>query len=378
VASIPTLLRRRGRRGFRRLVYLSALVAMLSIAPGAIGAPPVITVSISGTLGLNGWYRSNVTVNWTVTGETSSEGCDTRTLTVDTPQTRITCTAVNDADATSASQTVTIKLDKTAPGVSTALERAPDANGWYNHPFTVSWNATDGTSGVGPCSSVRYAGPDSSAAGVTVTSSCSDIAGNVTNASHSFKYDATPPTLFAVTTRLGNRSSQLAWRKSSDTQMIEVMRAPGRRGQGESLVYRGSETGFRDTGLVVGRRYEYRVIGVDQAANRAEQQVNLVATGPLLSPPPGAKVTGPTFLVWTPVRRASYYNVQLIRNGRRVLSAWPDRPSFRLRRAWLYKGRRYRLRPGVYRWYVWPGFGRISAARYSRRPLGSSSFVVAR
>jgi hypothetical protein len=31
----------------------------------------------------------------------------------------------------------------------------------------------------------------------------------------------------------------------------------------------------------------------------------------------------------------------------------------------------------VYRWYVWPGFGRISAARYGRL-LGSSTFVVAK
>ena len=84
----------------------------------------------------------------------------------------------------------------------------------------------------------------------------------------------------------------------------------------------------------------------------------------------------PPTLAWARAKRASYYNVQLIRAGRRVLSAWPARTSFRLRRTWLYKGRRYRLQPGVYRWYVWPGYGRISAARYAPRPLGSSSFVV--
>ena len=84
----------------------------------------------------------------------------------------------------------------------------------------------------------------------------------------------------------------------------------------------------------------------------------------------------PPTLVWAPAKGATYYNVQLIRRGRRVLSEWPVRPTFQLRRTWLYKGRRYRLRPGVYRWYVWPGYGRISAARYAKRALGSSSFVV--
>ena len=67
----------------------------------------------------------------------------------------------------------------------------------------------------------------------------------------------------------------------------------------------------------------------------------------------------PPTLVWAPAKGATYYNLQLIR-GRKVLSAWPVRPSFRLRRTWLYNGRRYRLEPGVYRWYVWPGYGRIS------------------
>ncbi len=120
------------------------------------------------------------------------------------------------------------------------------------------------------------------------------------------------------------------------------------------------------------------MIGVDEAANRAEQKLSLVATGALLSPTPGLRISmkSPPTLVWAPAKGASYYNVQLIRAGRKVLSAWPTRPSFRLRRTWLYKGRRYRLTAGVYRWYVWPGYGRISAARYAKRPLGSSSFVV--
>ena len=58
-----------------------------------------------------------------------------------------------------------------------------------------------------------------------------------------------------------------------------------------------------------------------------------------------------------------------------VLSAWPAHPGYQLRRTWRYKGRRYKLRPGVYRWYVWPGIGRISAGRFGPM-LGSSTFVV--
>ena len=354
---------------------------MLCASPGASGqanAHLFITPVIYGTLGANGWYTSNVTVNWVFNADPpvlQSAGCEAATLSTDTLGTQLECRARNDPDNLNdwVSAKKTFKIDKTVPSVATALERQPDANGWYNRPFTVIFTGTDATSGLSGCTSARYAGPDNAAA--LVPGSCSDIAGNVSPTSFAFKYDATAPTLFAVTKKPGNRSAEVAWRKSTDTQLVEVMRAPGRSGQGESAVYRGSATGFRDTGLIVGRKYEYRVIGVDEAANRAEQKLDLVATGALLSPAPAERVTSPPNLTWTPVKKASYYNVQLIR-GRKVLSAWPTSPGYRLRRTWMYKGRRYRLRPGVYRWYVWPGYGPISAARYARHPLGSSTFVV--
>ncbi len=73
------------------------------------------------------------------------------------------------------------------------------------------------------------------------------------------------------------------------------------------------------------------------------------------------------------MKGASYYNVQLIRGGR-ILSAWPKQAHFKLPRRWVYQGHHYRLRPGVYHWYVWPGFGRLARAHYGRM-IGSSAFV---
>ena len=379
MAVSPTLLWRTRRRSFHRLVFLSALVGLFLLTPSAGGVPgdptpPVITPTIVGTVGGAGWYRSNVTVNWSIVDPESiilsTDGCGARTLTGDTTSTPLICTAESDGGVTTV--TKYFKIDKTAPSASAAADRQPFASGWYNRLLTVTASGTDATSGLAGCTSAQYAGPDNVSA--LVAGSCSDIAGNVSSTSYSFKYDATAPSITGLSTKRGNRSAQIAWRKSTDTQVVEVQRAPGRNGQGETMIYRGSETGFRDTGLVVGRKYEYRVIGVDEALNRAEQKVGFVATGALLSPAPAERVTAPPNLVWTAVRRASYYNVQLIR-GRKVLSAWPTSSSFQLRRTWLYKGRRYRLRPGVYRWYVWPGYGRISAARYGR-PLGGSTFVV--
>jgi hypothetical protein len=375
LSAIPKLLRRLGRRrGPRRLVFLSALACTLLLAPPASANPPEIAVAVFGTTGSNGWYRSNVTVNWVVVGATSSSGCDAVTLVVDTPGTKITCTARNGLDETIKS--VTLKVDKTAPSAAAVAGRLPDSNGWYNRPFAVTFAGVDTMSGIESCSSAQYAGPDNAEG--ALAGSCRDSAGNVAAASYGFKYDATAPSLLAVSTKRGNRSAELAWRKSIDTRVVEVWRAPGRRGEGESVVYRGNAAVCRDTGLLVGQKYHYRIAAVDDAGNRTEQAVEVVATGALISPTPGArvKVTAPPILTWTPVKRASYYNVQLVR-GRKVLSAWPERPGFRLRRTWSFDGRRYRLRPGVYRWYVWPGFGPISENRYGRL-LGSSTFVVTR
>jgi hypothetical protein len=100
------------------------------------------------------------------------------------------------------------------------------------------------------------------------------------------------------------------------------------------------------------------------------------ATSALLAPRAGARVTSAPLLVWRPVRRASYYNVQLFRGRTKVLSAWPTRARFRLRPRWTYLGRQQRLAPGTYRWLVWPRLGRGAKGRYGSL-LGQSTFTVA-
>jgi hypothetical protein len=111
----------------------------------------------------------------------------------------------------------------------------------------------------------------------------------------------------------------------------------------------------------------------DEAGNAVRRSV-VARSAALFSPAAGARVSEPPLLAWASVPKAAYYNVQLIR-GRKVLSAWPTRPRLRLQRSWVYGGRRYRLTPGRYRWYVWPGLEPRSAGHYGRR-LGGSSFVV--
>jgi hypothetical protein len=100
-------------------------------------------------------------------------------------------------------------------------------------------------------------------------------------------------------------------------------------------------------------------------------------TTALLAPQAGARVTSPPLLVWRRAARASYYNVQLYRGSVKVLSSWPTRTRLQLRSRWTYLRRTRKLAAGVYRWYVWPGYGRPAANRYGRL-LGQSTFTVVR
>jgi hypothetical protein len=78
---------------------------------------------------------------------------------------------------------------------------------------------------------------------------------------------------------------------------------------------------------------------------------------------------------WVPVPKATYYLVQFYRGRKEIFEARPSTARLLLPREWAFKGRRYRLGPGRYRWSVRPGFGRPSRARYGR-PIVAAELVV--
>src|SRR5207247_9066016 len=92
----------------------------------------------------------------------------------------------------SAPMSFPLKYDATAPVVAPSPDRAPNANGWYRNPVTITWNGSDATSGIASCpSSATYSGPDSAGAAPSVV--CTDQAGNSASTSFPLKYDSTPP-----------------------------------------------------------------------------------------------------------------------------------------------------------------------------------------
>jgi hypothetical protein len=312
-----------------------------------------------------------------VAGETSSEGCNTDTVTGDTQGKTESCTASNNGVSTSVS--LRIKVDKTPPTVTEAVpDRSPDANGWYNRPLGVSYHGTDATSGVATCTTTGYTGPATPNARVFGT--CRDNAGNTSApVGFGFKYDATVPVVRASGAPL-NRAVVLRWSVSSNTRTVAVRRAAlaGRRTH-VSLgrrIYRGDARRLRDTNLRNGLSYLYTVEAISRSGLVATAKVEASPT-PLFGPRPGMRVSSPPLLRWAAVPGATYYNVQLRRNGRKVLSSWPAQTSLQLHWRWSFAHRRVRFAAGRYTWVVWPGFGSPAQARYGRL-LGRSTFVVKR
>jgi hypothetical protein len=84
-------------------------------------------------------------------------------------------------------------------------------------------------------------------------------------------------------------------------------------------------------------------------------------------------------LGWAPVASAVGYHVELMRGARRVFAVTTSRAQLALPSTWSYGGRRYRLVPGEYRWYVWPLFRGAEKATATRgRPIVAATLTVPR
>ncbi len=170
--------------------------------------PPVIVPTVTGTLGTGGWYTSDVSLSWSVTDPESpvlsSTGCGGVAVTEDTAGRTFTCSATSAGGTASVS--VTIKRDATAPTVEPGLTGKLGQDGWYVSDVGISWAVQAGPSGV----SVRGAGCaptvlTSDTEGTAFTCSATSGAGLAGTGSVTVKRDAAAP----LVTYEGNAGSYL-------------------------------------------------------------------------------------------------------------------------------------------------------------------------
>ena len=368
--------------------------------------PPHVDPGQARPADANGWYTQPLTVAFS--GQDATSGlASCASVAYPGPDTAAgsqvgTCTDV--AGNTGSSAPFTFRYDATGPEVTAAAAaRPPDHAGWYTAPIGFGFLALDAVSGLASCTPASYAGPDSSSA--SVVGICRDNAGNVSQRAFEFMFDATPPPISQLRAVAGDGSVAVRWTTTADARSVEVLRIPGVGSALASLVFSGPGSSFEDHDVVNDVAYVYRVRLTDAAGNDRTDTVRAIPAMPTADPrpgtatpsPPGAppdtrprgarlrfpranavvSARQPPLLRWMRVKGAGYYNVQLYRGVRKVLSAWPARPRYQLKRRWSYAGKRRRLTRGRYRWYVWPGYGRPERANYGDL-LGRRTFRVVR
>ena len=115
--------------------------------------PPVVTASVAGTTGDNGWYTTDVQVSWVITDPQAPIGarigCTTEALTADSPGSEFTCQAKSVGGASPVTG-VTVKRDATKPAI--AVPR-PKNGAVYsrNQLVSASYQCSDLTSGIQSC-----------------------------------------------------------------------------------------------------------------------------------------------------------------------------------------------------------------------------------
>lgn len=166
--------------------------------------PPLVTPVVTGTLGTNGWYTSNVNVSWTTTDPESmilgKVGCLNSTVSSDTTSTVFTCLVTSVGGQTSRS--VTVKRDATPPTANLLRTPAANSSGWNVSDVTVSVSGFDTMSGLASCSPKVTLGEG---VAQSATGTCTDKAGNVrTLTASNINIDKTKPTITAAPTTSPN------------------------------------------------------------------------------------------------------------------------------------------------------------------------------
>jgi hypothetical protein len=156
--------------------------ATFETAPVSIDrTAPIVAPEIAGTLGNAGWYTSDVQLSWSIIefpgSITSSTGCGTQVVSVDTAGVTFTCSVTSAGGTTTHS--VTIKRDATPPTLQwDAFSPNPNANGWNKTNVSVPFTRSDAMSGVASTSATSPLVISTEGAGVTGQVTITDVAGN--------------------------------------------------------------------------------------------------------------------------------------------------------------------------------------------------------
>src|SRR5271163_3710716 len=188
--------------------------ASASVTVSIDKTPPTITAVPSPAPNANGWNNTSVTVSFTTSDALSGvANCDPP-VTVTAQGTTVVSGTVTDKAGNTATASITVKIDKTAPTITAVVTPTP-VNGINTGPVTITFTCTDALSGIATCpapiSVTTTGGVAKSYSGTAV-----DVAGNSATATVTVNIQpaATPPTITAVASPASNANG---WNNSNVT-----------------------------------------------------------------------------------------------------------------------------------------------------------------
>jgi hypothetical protein len=158
--------------------------------------PPAISATVSPSPNANGWNSTDATVTFVcVDGDSGISSCSPPvTVSAEGLAMSVTGTAIDNA-GNSASLTVNVSIDRTAPTITPRASRVPDHGAWYTAPVTITFDCVDTLSGVALCSGPVTFSHDGRS--VIFMSEAFDNAGNGLSFAGTVNIDTTPPSIVA-------------------------------------------------------------------------------------------------------------------------------------------------------------------------------------
>jgi len=181
----------------------------LSVDRGA----PVIAATVLGAANADGWYATAPTVHYTCSDQLSGIATCPADRLVDTdgPGQQITATTADKAGNT-ATTTVTLSIDRTAPTIVATVVGDPNADGWHHTTPTVHFTCTDAGSGTTDCPADMPVTTDG--AGQQVGGTTHDKAGNTATATVTVNVDKTAP---VITPTVSGQPNSAGWLRTEPT-----------------------------------------------------------------------------------------------------------------------------------------------------------------
>jgi hypothetical protein len=314
--------------------------------------------------------------------------------------TTVNCTASDShGNTSSASFTISV-VDTTKPNLIVPADRTvyaetPSGIGHEGYGVPPFLNGASATDTVDPNPRIGNDAPEFFTVGVhTVTFGATDFSGNTTVKSALIEVlpmppagtpplaippaRVAPPNVLNLKAEAGDHRVRLSWQAPAGVDHVVISRSLSFGGDAQ-VVYTGSAESFLDRAVVNTLEYRYVVVSVDRNGLASAGVAATARPRPTLlkAPKDGARLRKAPKLRWAANSEAGYYNVQLFRGNKKILSIWPVKTAATLKNKWKYQGHTYKLSLGVYRWYVWPGFGARKAVDYGEM-LGFSTFQIIR